>query len=184
MDKIKIINNLDILTKLLNIPLDVIDEKCRYDKNDIYFFPQKTEEIFAVLINDIQKYYDKKPNYIKSIIHINNNDFYKLFEDIKNPVLMYEVYGLWGNRKCREDMSELFTYLFMWDYENENENKIFYLYSDFICPYHRLDYSYLWIQSHDDFLKECNGKKLENGYDIKSEGIDNIIKRFDSIKYI
>jgi hypothetical protein len=162
MNEKNIIKNLDILKNLLNIPKYIVPENCRQDEDDIYFFEQNTKEIFNIIIEDIKKSYCGKS--YKTKIQIDNNKLHTLFENIKNPVLIYEFNDLLGDVKFRDEQTIIKTYLFMWDYEDEK--KIFYLFDEYNCPYHIIESGYVWIQTYDSFLNECNGN------------IKNIINRF------
>lgn len=173
MDKSILIQKLDKLTQLLNIPEDIVDEHLRYNKNDIYYFPQKTEEVFDVLITDLQNINTEKR--IKSSFHLNNIDAHTLFEEINNPVLIYENYDLWKDHHDRNETTDQLTYLFMWDYKDDT--KVFYVYYNYSCPYHFYKYSDLWTQTIDSFLEECNGEKLDTGYSVTEKGVEIVLNR-------
>lgn len=180
MDIANIIKNLDKLTNLLTIPNDNIPINLRYGDGDDdycnYFFPQKTESVFEELICDIQHYYKNAKKKIYTTIDIDTNELYTLFEDIKNPVLIYESYFVFDKTRTRMDMGVAYTYLFMWDHTDGS--KVFYLYDYYDCEYHICEKGRLSTQTIDSYIEECKNLHL---YWSNEKGVDQIIKQLTKL---
>lgn len=167
MNKTDIIKKLDKLKELLKIPTTLIEE------NSIYVFAQETEEIFEFLITNISN--NNKKSSSRDIISIGNHEIISLFEEIKNPVLLYEDYYLYNNNiEHYEDMTHCCSFLFMWDYK---DTKVFYSDYYYDCPYHMYYKTYLWTQTLNDFLTECNCKEIKNiDYDCLKPIFERLMK--------
>ena len=108
-------DNLNILTNLLTIPSSTWPDEMKYDSDDIYCYPQTTEEIFGDLVEEIEDYDEKIYNKDSGLrCDIGENKLCTIFENIENPVLLYEEYNWWGDDK--DNRTELCSFAFLWDF--------------------------------------------------------------------
>lgn len=153
MNETALLTKLDCFQPLMKLNKEMIPPELRYDSDDIYYFPQKTEEIFDTLVEYTVRYHKNGQKEYGTKFYIKNYTLSSLFEKITNPMVHFDVYDLLTTRWREEDTTTI-MYLISWDIEDGN--KVFYFEYCYSCEYHNRGFKYLWVEQKEnvnDFLE-------------------------------